>query len=546
MQTKMKVKAFVVTTSELTLYSDLGVPYHIRQGDPRVARIVEEIQGPISLGQVVEVVVDGEVTPVVEPTDTRNYFAEAEQQSNGVVRFFRASRRLIRDLFSKKTEPVQEPETAKFVNPTSGGVIPGSQEQEKAKTPEACPVTQANAISEIMANAVPSTAPDFKVPEGVEADQDTGDTVVAVVNGTVIPDAHELAPQIKHAVISNSTLGIQNLMARLSAVARKRGHSVEDLMKFMKLGDLPVTDKGDIVAYKALRRRQLPGYDNRFKYVDIHSGNVPQRVGSFVHMDEKLVDPDRRQDCSNGLHIASRSYLGSFRGDVCVMVLIRPEDVIAVPEYSVNKMRVCGYHIIAELTQSQYNKVLNNQPLTDEESGELLLGRIMSGHHINVTNKVQIGGHRGTKITITEIDKADQTDLSPEVQVAPPSVETAPVAEAPAKTETEKPQEAAKTAPKAPKRRVKAIDTKDPKKPASKAAKLAGKVVSAKDVLTKVKLTQAEEAQKLFKEYANAKTKSAEIAAAKALLNFKKQAKKGWSVLGLPDDTGTELTKVIS
>lgn len=526
MQTKMKVKAFVVTTSELTLYSDLGVPYHIRQGDPHVARIVEEIQGPISLGQVVEVVVDGEVTPVAEPTDTRNYFAEAEQQSNGVVRFFRASRRLIRDLFSKKTEPAQEP--------------------EKAKTPEACPVTQANAISEIMANAVPSTAPDFKVPEGVEADQDTGDTVVAVVNGTVIPDAHELAPQIKHAVISNSTLGIQNLMARLSAVARKRGHSVEDLMKFMKLGDLPVTDKGDIVAYKALRRRQLPGYDNRFKYVDIHSGNVPQRVGSFVHTDEKLVDPDRRQDCSNGLHIASRSYLGSFRGDVCVVVLIRPEDVIAVPEYSHNKMRVCAYHIVAELSRDQYQKLLADKSFTDDKEGQLLLGRIMSGQHINVTNKVQIGGHRGTKITITEIDKADQTDLPPEVQVAPPSVETAPVAEAPAKTETEKPQEAAKTAPKAPKRRVKAIDTKDPKKPASKAAKPAGKVVSAKDVLTKVKLTQAEEAQKLFKEYLNAKTKSAEIAAAKALLDFKKKAKKGWAVLGLPEDTGTELTKVVS
>ncbi|QDH84730.1 RIIB lysis inhibitor [Achromobacter phage vB_AxyP_19-32_Axy24] len=516
------VCAFVLDQRELTLYSPTGESVVIKQGDPRVAPILEKIQPFMAAQQTVEVNL-GEhhtptPTPVISEEENGNYFGEAEKKSGGVVRFFRVARSAVRKFFGAKdtpTTPVQDEQPkVEILAPCQGGVIP-SKEQA--------------AIEEVMANAIPSSSPDFKVPAGAEADDTTGDTVVAVVGDTLIPNVEALAPQIKHAVKSNSTIGVQRLMERIAAVAKKRHHSVEDLMKFMRLGDLPVNDNGDIVAFKALKNRSFgQRYDERFKWADIHSGNVPQRLGSLVYMDESLVDPDRRNDCSNGLHIASRSYLSGFRGDVCVVVLIRPEDVIAVPEYSHNKMRVCAYHIVAELSKDQYQKLLADKSFTDDKEGQLLLGRIMEGRHIPVTNKVRITAERGGGIIIEDVDKtASVPDIQPE---------NAPVPEKPSK---------------APKRLATSLDNPNVKKTAQRpATQAAAAPVAVKDVLKKAdtlkKGGQVAQAAELFKAFTDAKTKQAEKDAAQALLDFKKKAKKGWAVLGLPEDTGTELTKVVS
>lgn len=527
------VVAFVLTQRELTLYSPEGKSKVIPQGDPRVARIVAEIQPYMSAQTTIEVdmAVDTNASVAVVsdgPVDNTNYFGKAEEQSNGVVRFFRVARSVVRKFFGKEQtheevqpQPAPLPEAQGVIlAPASGGVIPVTADEKHAA-----------AISEVMATAIPATSSSFKVPTGAEADQETGDTVVAVVGDTIIPNAEALEPQIRHAVKSNSPLGVQRLLERVASIAKKRGHSVEDLMKFMQIGDLPVNDNGDIVVFKALNIRSLSGYDPRFKWVDIHSKKVPQRLGSYVYMDESLVDPDRRQDCSNGLHIASRSYLSGFRGDVCVIALVRPEDVIAVPAYSHNKMRVCGYHIVAELTKEQYNKLLSNQAFTDDKEGQLLLGRIMEGKHIPVTNKVKITGHNGGGIQIEEIQKEQQAPQEPTL-----IPEDAPIPEKPSKT---------------PKRLATSLDNpKVPKSPQRAApAPVKAAPVDVKAIAKKAtevqKGGQAAQAAELYKAVIDAKTKAAEKTAAQALLDFKKKAKKGWSVLGLADSTGDDLKKLV-
>lgn len=200
-------------------------------------------------------------------------------------------------------------------------------------------------------------------------------------------------------------------MARVAAVASKRNHSAQDLMKFLQKGDLPIADDGSIIIYKVLRSKS----NGKHTYVDCHTKNVPQRVGSYVHMAESLVDPDRRNECSNGLHVARRGYVGGFSGDVCVIAKVAPEDVIAVPQYDANKMRVCGYHILFELSDDDFKKLKKNQPITDTTEGKLLVGRAIAGDHPPPIENVKITEHHGRGIVITSL----QVAKAPVVEVKP-------------------------------------------------------------------------------------------------------------------------------
>uniref|UniRef100_UPI0025BEBEB2 hypothetical protein n=1 Tax=Aquabacterium sp. TaxID=1872578 RepID=UPI0025BEBEB2 len=89
--------------------------------------------------------------------------------------------------------------------------------------------------------------------------------------------------------------------------------------------------------------------------------------------------------------------------DVCVLAKLAPEDVIAVPEYDANKMRVCGYHIIMELSKDEYAQVRSNKPITDLASGKTKLAMAMNGQHIRKTHEVKIHGHMGADVKVTEI-----------------------------------------------------------------------------------------------------------------------------------------------
>jgi hypothetical protein len=203
--------------------------------------------------------------------------------------------------------------------------------------------------------------------------------------------------QFVRAASNSSTKGMENFLRRLSTVIEKRSHSVEDLLKFLERGDLPIADDGSILIYKVLNRTGS-------KYVDCHSKKVEQWVGAYVCMDESLVDRNRNNECSNGLHVARRGYISGFGGDVCVIAKLAPEDVIAVPTYDSNKMRVCGYHIIVELTDKQFSALKFNKPITDIDDGGKLLANVMSGAHIHKTHEVRIKGQMGTNVVVTELD----------------------------------------------------------------------------------------------------------------------------------------------
>ena len=408
----IKIVGCIVDVHNITMYKADGDTLIIPQGDGRVRDLVPKLVAALEPTIPVE---QRFYMLTAEDMSDRNHFAEAEQKMGGVVRFFKMVKSKAKELLEKFVEPIQ-PMVLGTLEPVKTAPVPvhlvngepleeedldnfpAPEVQEagpKLPPPEERPLTKsAAAVAEIMANAQPSTAKDFSVPDA-KGEEET--TVIAVLeDNTVIPGCEALTTQAQAMSEGiGSGTGMQNFLRRAGTI--KRGHSVEDLLKFIQKGELPLADDGSVLVYKLLRRTKDEGV-----FVDVHSGNVKQRVGSFVHMAESMVDPNRRQDCSNGLHVARRDYLGSFSGDVCVLAKLAPEDVIAVPQYDARKLRAKAYHIIAELSDSDRARVCGNKPMEDQ----VLLGNAIAGNHVCILEYVEITQSKGGGLNITPVTGA--------------------------------------------------------------------------------------------------------------------------------------------
>lgn len=208
------------------------------------------------------------------------------------------------------------------------------------------------------------------------------------------------------------SIGLVNFMKRLADFPKERSHTVQELLRFLERGDLPLANDGSILAYKVLTSTGEDGW-----FVDCHTRKVRQCVGARVSMSEDLIDPSRRNECSTGLHIARRGYLRHFPGDIIALVKIAPEDVVAVPEYDANKMRVAAYHIIGLIPSRLHEVLRNNNNMTDGEEGAELLGAAVAGLHIGVTHEVVIRSNMGGDVVITDV--ADNTVIDLQKRAAP-------------------------------------------------------------------------------------------------------------------------------
>lgn len=235
--------------------------------------------------------------------------------------------------------------------------------------------------------------------------EDEGDIIVRVVEGkeikgiffpmkievsvkvgdqeVVIPEAEHLTGQMTRAIDQNSP-SIANFMRRIATVAAERRHSAEDLMKFIRHCDLPLTDAGDIIAYKRVEKQ---GND----FVDCHSRTVIQNLGYRVYTDVEKVDPDRSRACSNGLHVGSLSFMKSFWGGHTLVCRVRPEDFIAVPTYDEKKCRVCSYDIIGVLSPEDRDKV-NTGDHIENSPFNMMIGNAVAGNTIPITHGVYVEG----------------------------------------------------------------------------------------------------------------------------------------------------------
>lgn len=424
--TDVRIAAAVVDTQQLILYKEDGEKLYIPQGDPRIRGIIDQAMPILNAGGIATI-----------SLETTNEYAAFEKKSSGLVRLFRVAKQAVTDFIGSD-------EDRKPVAPMVLGHVP----QPSAS------IVKAEAINEILANATPVTADAF-----LESETTSDHTMIAVVGSgsktKIVPGVEGLKTQMAHSNKLGSTKGVEALINRLSKVVEKRGHSVQDVMRFMEKGDLPVADDGSIIAYKILKRhsnnKDYPTAEGLF--FDCHTGKIPQKVGSYVCVDEKLVDRNRQNECSNGLHIARRGYLGSFSGDVCVLIKMDPEDVVTVPHNDANKVRVCGYHILGLIPPAEFTKLRSNQAMTESSVCQQLLGQAISGQHIARLEQVMVTQQNGGGVVVTSLVGSEVSTKAPKLSKAPKAValddktvESAPVVDPKAIDKTNLEQKANKPA----------------------------------------------------------------------------------------------------
>lgn len=487
----IRILAIVVGEDNTTFYKDDGSTIILPSNDPRIPGIVEVATPFITAGRPADVSFE---------LSTTTHYKDFEKQSGGIVKLFRVAKKWVKHLFEDEHDREQ---TAKLEAQTIGTVpvvtngqpaVPAEPVAEEQAVQAPAPTPQAtklaNAASEVLSKA--QSVNDEKFTDDETKEDETIIAVVEQPNGEAlyIPGMEHLKDHFAAALKLGSTVGVENFLRRISTVIDKRGHSIGDLLKFMACNDMPIADDGCLVAFKTLNRRG----NHSDVYQDIHSGNVVQRVGSKVFMAERLVDPNRRNACSNGLHVARRAYVGGFRGSHGVMCIIKvaPEDAIAVPSEDANKMRVCGYHIVGDVPKEDHQKVYSNQPIPKDSATAKLLGAVLRGNHIGVIEHVEIGGSNGGNLKITPVEREAEAN-----RMKKAAVEQAKKAEPVASIDDDKDGVG-----------VAKVDVKA----------VAEKVTEAK---TGGAQSKAQQARALFnaKDYAG-------------LIAFKKVAKKGWHALG--------------
>jgi len=119
---------------------------------------------------------------------------------------------------------------------------------------------------------------------------------------------------------------------------RSRKH----LWPFMDHNHIPLTEDGCFIAYKRVTE----------DFMDCHTRTISNKVGKVVWMNRRKVDPDPKETCSRGLHVAAYGYANNmYSNGNLVAVKVNPRDVVAVPEdYNGEKMRVCRYKVMEKVS----------------------------------------------------------------------------------------------------------------------------------------------------------------------------------------------------
>lgn len=132
-----------------------------------------------------------------------------------------------------------------------------------------------------------------------------------------------------------------------------------ELYEFLMSGNIAITEDGHFLAYKKVRR----------DFMDIYTGTMDNSPGKLVSIDPEIVDNNRTNTCSRGLHFCTFSYLdhyGHCTDNQILIVKINPRYVHAIPnDYQNAKGRCSEYYVVGVLTE--YEDVLKDVNFVDSD-----------------------------------------------------------------------------------------------------------------------------------------------------------------------------------
>jgi hypothetical protein len=146
--------------------------------------------------------------------------------------------------------------------------------------------------------------------------------------------------------------------------------AVQELYTFLENKNLPITEDGCFLAYKAVTS----------DYKDKWTNQIDNSIGETVSMQRRKVNDDCGMGCADGLHCGAIEYVEGYRsehsGDRVVIVKVNPKDVVSVPtDCECQKVRTCEYQVIADYEgplQSLLHKSEGGEPWTEDEFSEFM------------------------------------------------------------------------------------------------------------------------------------------------------------------------------
>lgn len=148
---------------------------------------------------------------------------------------------------------------------------------------------------------------------------------------------------------------LENLLSNPSARA------INELYVFLENKNLPITEDGHFLAYKAVQSDYLSitsgntpvrvSSDGGQTWVTV-TGKVPNNIGNLIEVDRNQVDDDASRTCSFGLHAGALEYASTFGGSDSkkVVVKINPKDAVSVPlDHDGQKLRTARYEVLSDL-----------------------------------------------------------------------------------------------------------------------------------------------------------------------------------------------------
>lgn len=207
---------------------------------------------------------------------------------------------------------------------------------------------------------------------------------VSVNGGHVFVDGEEVSDDLAGAILrymdeGNDPLPLVNFMEKV--LTNPQEHSRTQLYAWLSKRDFTITDEGNFIAYKGVRRRADADNSN-YPYESIstgqatvdgkvYSGAIPNGVGAVVEMPRGSVAHDPDVACHTGLHAGNWRYASGFSQGAVLTVEINPRDVVSVPHDSNSeKIRCCRYVVIDDEATEEYAGTLYGGALDDDGEEE--------------------------------------------------------------------------------------------------------------------------------------------------------------------------------